>query len=86
MNKKRRKYLTEKKREQKSHCTIRLTRGGPPRKMVPCLRTMMLSSAMAGIYAPPAVQLPNTTAICTTQHLYRGVDKFFKTLASLASS
>ena len=25
------------------------TSGGPPRKMVPCFRTMMLSSAMAGI-------------------------------------
>jgi len=31
--------------------------------MVPCLRTMMLSSAMAGTYAPPAVQEPITTAI-----------------------
>lgn len=39
------------------------TSGGPPRKMVPCLRTMMLSSAMAGTYAPPAVQEPITTAI-----------------------
>lgn len=31
--------------------------------MVPCFRTMMLSSAMAGTYAPPAVQEPITTAI-----------------------
>lgn len=40
-----------------------LTRGGPPRKMVPLLRTMTLSSAMAGTYAPPAVHEPMTTAI-----------------------
>ena len=25
-----------------------LTNGGPPRKIVPCFRTMILSSAMAG--------------------------------------
>ena len=25
-----------------------LTKGGPPKKMVPCLRTMMFSSAIAG--------------------------------------
>lgn len=31
---------------------------------VPLFFTMMLSSAMEGIYAPPAVQLPITTAIC----------------------
>ena len=40
-----------------------LTSGGPPRKMVPCFSTIMLSSAMAGTYAPPAVHEPNTTAI-----------------------
>lgn len=45
----------------------RPTSGGPPRKMVPCFRTMMLSSAMAGTYAPPAVQEPITTAIWTRQ-------------------
>jgi len=45
-----------------------LTSGGPPRKMVPCCFTMMLSSAIAGTYAPPAVQLPITTAICGTPH------------------
>ena len=38
------------------------TKGGPPRKIVPCFFTMMDSSAMAGTYAPPAVQLPITTA------------------------
>ena len=42
---------------------LTFTRGGPPRKMVPCFLTMMLSSAMAGTYAPPAVQEPSTTAI-----------------------
>ena len=41
-----------------------LTSGGPPRKIVPCCFTMILSSAIAGTYAPPAVQLPRTTAIC----------------------
>ncbi|SLC96832.1 Uncharacterised protein [Mycobacteroides abscessus subsp. massiliense] len=40
------------------------TSGGPPRKMVPCLRTMTASSLIAGTYAPPAVQLPSTAAIC----------------------
>ena len=44
-------------------CWFQLTRGGPPRKIVPCLLTMMLSSAMAGTYAPPAVHEPRTTAI-----------------------
>jgi len=44
--------------------TVLLTSGGPPRKMVPFCLTMMLSSAIAGTYAPPAVQLPITTAIC----------------------
>jgi hypothetical protein len=37
---------------------------GPARKIVPCSLTMMLSSAMAGTYAPPAVHEPITTAIC----------------------
>ena len=41
-----------------------LTSGGPPRKIVPVPRTMTVSSDMAGTYAPPAVQLPITTAIC----------------------
>jgi len=45
-----------------------LTSGGPPRKMVPFCFTMMLSSAIAGTYAPPAVQLPMTTAICGIPH------------------
>ena len=40
------------------------TSGGPPKKMVPWFFTMMDSSLMAGTYAPPAVQLPMTTAIC----------------------
>ncbi len=40
-----------------------LTRGGPPRNIVPSFRTITLSSAMDGTYAPPAVQLPMTTAI-----------------------
>ena len=31
---------------------------------VPCLRTMMLSSDIAGTYAPPAVHEPMTQAIC----------------------
>ena len=38
------------------------TRGGPPRNIVPWPFTMMLSSDMAGTYAPPAVQEPITTA------------------------
>ena len=41
-----------------------LTKGGPPKKMVPWFFTMMVSSLIAGTYAPPAVQLPMTTAIC----------------------
>ncbi len=40
------------------------TSGGPPRKIVPCSLTMIDSSLIAGTYAPPAVQLPITTAIC----------------------
>lgn len=40
-----------------------LTSGGPPRNIVPCLPTIILSSAIAGTYAPPAVQDPITTAI-----------------------
>jgi len=40
-----------------------LTSGGPPKNIVPCLPTIMLSSAIAGTYAPPAVQDPITTAI-----------------------
>ena len=39
------------------------TSGGPPRKIVPWLRTMMVSSDIAGTYAPPAVHEPMTTAI-----------------------
>jgi hypothetical protein len=41
-----------------------LTSGGPPRKIVPAPLTMMASSLIAGTYAPPAVQLPITAAIC----------------------
>ena len=41
-----------------------LTRGGPPRKIVPCSRTMIVSSHIAGTYAPPAVHEPMTAAIC----------------------
>ena len=40
------------------------TSGGPPRKIVPCSRTMTVSSLIAGTYAPPAVQEPITAAIC----------------------
>ena len=40
------------------------TSGGPPRKMVPVPFTMTVSSDMAGTYAPPAVQLPITSATC----------------------
>ena len=40
------------------------TSGGPPRKIVPVPRTMTVSSDIAGTYAPPAVQLPITSAIC----------------------
>ena len=40
------------------------TSGGPPRKIVPCSRTMTVSSLIAGTYAPPAVQEPITQAIC----------------------
>ena len=47
-------------------CTVSmhpsLTRGGPPRKIVPCFFTIILSSAMEGTYAPPAVHEPITTA------------------------
>ena len=38
---------------------FQLTRGGPPRKKVPCLLTMMLSSAMAGTYSIPLQQYRN---------------------------
>ena len=40
------------------------TSGGPPRKIVPVPLTMIVSSDIAGTYAPPAVQEPITTAIC----------------------
>jgi hypothetical protein len=40
------------------------TSGGPPRKIVPCSRTMIDSSHIAGTYAPPAVHDPITTASC----------------------
>ena len=33
-------------------------------KIVPVPRTMIVSSDMAGTYAPPAVHEPITTAIC----------------------
>lgn len=38
------------------------TSGGPARKIVPWFLTIILSSAIAGMYAPPAVQMPKTTA------------------------
>ena len=41
-----------------------LTSGGPPRKIVPVSLTMIVSSDMAGTYAPPAVHDPITAAIC----------------------
>jgi hypothetical protein len=40
------------------------TSGGPPRKIVPVPFTIIVSSDIAGTYAPPAVQEPMTTAIC----------------------
>ena len=40
------------------------TSGGPPRKIVPWLRTITVSSLIAGTYAPPAVLEPSTAAIC----------------------
>ena len=40
------------------------TSGGPPRKIVPCSRTITVSSLIAGTYAPPAVHEPMTQAIC----------------------
>ena len=40
------------------------TSGGPPRKIVPWLRTITASSLIAGTYAPPAVHEPSTAAIC----------------------
>lgn len=40
-----------------------LTSGGPAKNIVPCFLTMTDSSAIAGTYAPPAVQEPMTTAI-----------------------
>ena len=40
------------------------TSGGPPMKIVPVPRTMIVSSLIAGTYAPPAVQEPITAAIC----------------------
>ena len=40
------------------------TSGGPPRKIVPWLRTITASSLIAGTYAPPAVHDPSTAAIC----------------------
>ena len=39
-----------------------LTSGGPPREIVPVFFTMIVSSDIAGTYAPPAVQDPMTTA------------------------
>ena len=39
------------------------TSGGPPRKIVPCSRTITASSLIAGTYAPPAVHEPSTAAI-----------------------
>ena len=41
-----------------------LTRGGPAKKIVPWFFTIIVSSDIAGTYAPPAVQLPITTATC----------------------
>ena len=47
------------------------TSGGPPRKIVPCSRTMTASSHIAGTYAPPAVHDPRTAAICAMPALER---------------
>ncbi len=38
------------------------TSGGPPRKIVPVPRTITVSSLIAGMYAPPAVHDPITSA------------------------
>jgi hypothetical protein len=40
------------------------TSGGPPRKIVPVPFTITVSSLIAGTYAPPAVELPITSATC----------------------
>jgi hypothetical protein len=40
------------------------TSGGPPMKIVPVPWTMIVSSLIAGTYAPPAVHEPITAAIC----------------------
>ena len=40
------------------------TSGGPPMKIVPVPLTMIVSSLIAGTYAPPAVHEPMTAAIC----------------------
>src|SRR3546814_5284642 len=47
------------------------TSGGPARKIVPWLRTMTLSSDMAGTYAPPAVQLRSEEHTSELQSLMR---------------
>ena len=47
------------------------TSGGPPRKIVPWLRTMTASSLIAGTYAPPAVHDPRTAAIWAMPALER---------------
>ena len=40
------------------------TSGGPPRKIVPVPRTIIVSSDIAGTYAPPAVHEPITAESC----------------------
>lgn len=40
------------------------TKGGPARNITPEFFTIIASSAIVGQYAPPAVQLPHTNAIC----------------------
>ena len=47
------------------------TSGGPPRKIVPCSRTITASSLIAGTYAPPAVHDPRTAAIWAMPALER---------------
>lgn len=46
-----------------SYSNFTLTKGGPPKKIVPILLTITVLSAIVGMYAPPAVQDPHTTQI-----------------------
>ena len=52
------------KRLLQNHGQSRPDMGGPARYIVPWFLTMIVSSLMAGTYAPPAVHIPITMAIC----------------------